>query len=111
MAALSSLGYRPLAPVDAGDFADREKRAAWIRDKGLIVFQLYSDAHREMRIDLFVEEPFDFDREYDGAMSYALSPQLAARYVQLDTLIEMKRKVGRPKDLVDLTYLTRLHRA
>jgi hypothetical protein len=106
--ALSSLGYQPLLPVGAAEFADPTKRSAWIRDKGMKVFQLHSSGYKDMRVDLFVEEPFDFDQEYDAATMYDLSAQLAMRVIRLDILIEMKRKAARPKDLADLAFLTRI---
>lgn len=45
-AALASLGYRPLIPVTAAQFADPAQRAAWIRDKDMTVLNFHSDRHR-----------------------------------------------------------------
>src|SRR5690606_21486518 len=50
LAALQSLGYKPALPVKAVDFADPEIRAAWIRDKDMMVFQMYSD-HSRVSVD------------------------------------------------------------
>jgi hypothetical protein len=103
--ALESLGYLPLAPVTATDFADPAKRESWIREKNAVVFQLHSDRHRETRIDLFVSEPFDFEHEYRLAKSGELLPGLAARFVRIETLIRMKEAAGREKDLEDVRQL------
>jgi hypothetical protein len=65
--ALKELGYRPRAPVAAEDFADAAIRAEWIRDKGLVVFSLWSDQHPTTEVDLFIEEPFAFDEAYARA--------------------------------------------
>lgn len=65
-AALQPLGYKPLAPVTAEQFAERATRESWIRDKNMQVLQLWSDYHRETSIDIFVQEPFPFDEEYGG---------------------------------------------
>ncbi len=108
MEALESLGYRPLAPVPAVDFADPEKRQAWIRDKHLVVFQLHSDRHPETRIDLFVSEPFDFDLEYDRALTGKLLPGLEVRFVRLETLLRMKEAADREKDREDVRQLRKL---
>ena len=105
MSALESEGYRPTVPVPASQFADAELRQSWIRDKGIIVFQLHSDRHPETRIDLFVEEPFDFDREYDQALIGELLPGLQTRFVCLDALIRMKETAGREKDREDIRQL------
>lgn len=108
MNALESLGYRPLVPVPARDFADATNRETWIRDKGMVVFQLHSDQHRETRIDLFAAEPFDFDDEYDNALFGDILPGLQARFVRIETLIRMKEAAGREKDWEDVRQLRSL---
>jgi predicted nucleotidyltransferase len=105
MRALESEGYRPTVPVPASQFADASLRQSWIRDKGIIVFQLHSDRHPETRVDLFVEEPFDFDHEYDQALIGELLPGLQTRFVGLETLIHMKEAAGREKDREDIRQL------
>ena len=99
------MGYVPLVPVAAVNFADPAKREAWIRDKGAVVFQLHSERHRETRIDLFVSEPFDFDLEFGRAKTGELLPGVPARFVRVETLIEMKEAAGREKDLEDVRQL------
>jgi hypothetical protein len=108
MYALESLGYRPIAPVPAQDFAEPATRATWIRDKGMVVFQLHSDRHLETRIDLFVAEPFNFDYEYDHALVGEILPGLHARFVRIETLIRMKEATGREKDREDVRQLRSL---
>lgn len=105
LGALESLGYLPLVPVPAADFADAAKRESWIREKNAVVFQLHSELHRETRIDLFVSEPFDFEEEYRRAKTGELLPGLEARFVRIETLIAMKQVAGREKDLEDIRQL------
>lgn len=105
MDALESLGYRPVPPVAAREFADPAKREVWIRDKNMVVFSLRSDRHRETPIDLFVSEPFDFDREYARALVGELRPGMPIRFVHIETLIRMKEKAGREKDREDVRQL------
>ena len=93
------------ADVAAADFADPTKREAWIRDEGAVVFQLHSERHRETRIDLFVSEPFEFDLEYGRAKAGELLPGVPARFVRVETLIEMKEAAGREKNLEDARQL------
>ncbi len=102
---LSGLGYRPRAPVGFTDFADPEKRRTWFREKGLTVFSVFSDEHPATEIDLFVETPFDFERAYGSAARFEVGPGIAATFVGLADLIEMKRKAGRPQDLQDVAGL------
>lgn len=106
--ALESLGYKPLVPVSARDFADPAVRAGWIRDKRMVVFQLHSEQHRDTRIDLFIVEPFDFDREHEQALVGDLFAGLQLRFVRLETLLQMKEAAGRDKDKEDVRQLRRL---
>lgn len=106
--ALESLGFRPVVPVPAKDFADPTRRQAWVQEKHMIVFQLYSDAHRETRIDIFIFEPFDFEAEFERALVGDLLPGLPVRFVGLDTLIRMKEDTGRTKDQDDVEQLKKL---
>jgi uncharacterized protein (DUF1330 family) len=107
MRALGELEYRPRAPVPAEAFADSELRQQWIREKGLAVFSLWSPAHPTLEIDLFVAEPFDFDAVYSRALRVPLE-KAEVTVVSLDDLIALKRRVGRPRDLEDVTALESL---
>ncbi|MFH1018345.1 MAG: DUF6036 family nucleotidyltransferase [Pseudomonadota bacterium] len=104
VAALKSLGYRPRPPVPFEDFADAEKRSLWIREKGLTVFSTYSPRYPGIEVDLFVEEPFDFAAVYSRASRISLE-KVVVTVASLDDLIEMKKKVGRPVDLADVSVL------
>ncbi|WP_348675907.1 hypothetical protein [uncultured Abyssibacter sp.] len=103
--ALEPLGYQPLLPVKPEQFADADTRACWVRDRNMQVFQLWSDAHRETPIDVFVTEPFDFDAEYDRASRRRFGETLDIPIVSRDTLIRMKRAAGRVQDLADIDNL------
>jgi len=104
-AALARLGYRPNVPVTAEQFADAATRGGWIRDKGMQVLQLWSDAHLETPIDLFASEPFPFDDEYEHALVKPLAPELPVRFVSIATLIRMKEAAGREQDRIDVEHL------
>ena len=106
--ALARLGYRPRAPVEITAFADPMKRAAWMRDKGLVVFSLYSPDHAATEVDLFVEEPFDFATAYGHAVRFEVAPGLPATFIARADLIAMKRRAGRPVDLDDARVLESL---
>lgn len=104
-AALETLGYHPIVPVTAAQFADPAVRSGWIRDKGMQVLQFWSDLHRETPIDMFVSEPFSFDEEYLRALVKPLHGVLAVRFVSIPTLIRMKEAAGRPQDRIDIENL------
>jgi len=60
MNALTAIGYRPLIPVDAAQFAGETLRKQWRDEKGMIVFQMLNPHRESTRIDIFVTEPFVF---------------------------------------------------
>ena len=103
--ALASLGYRPIVPVTAAQFADPAQRDSWAREKGMVVLNFHSELHRSATVDVFVSLPFDFAKEYEAAMRAELSPDLVVRFVSLETLIAMKRLANRPRDLDDIEHL------
>ena len=102
---LAKLGYRPLVPITAEQFADSELRQQWIRDKGMQVLNFFSDQHRETSVDVFVTEPFDFERESMEALQGELAPGAIVRFVSLPTLIAMKVVANRPRDIDDVQHL------
>jgi hypothetical protein len=103
-AALAALGYRPVVPVTAEQFADTKVRDAWISEKRMRVLQFWSELHRETPIDLFVREPFPFDEEHARALVKPLGA-IPVRFVSIPTLIEMKTAAGRAQDMIDIEHL------
>ena len=105
--ALTGLGYRPRVPVDPASLADSEIRRQWVRDKNLMVFSMWSPAHPALEVDVFVEEPFDFDQVYARALRVPLE-RIETTVVALDDLIVLKRSAGRPLDRQDVAALESL---
>ncbi len=106
--ALVELGYQPTVPVPFESFASAEERRRWQEEKHAVVFQLYHQRDPLMRIDLFLEEPFDFDAVYERAFVDDAATGVPARFLGLEDLIRMKLDSGRPIDLVDVEKLRRL---
>ena len=107
--ALASLGYTPRVPVTADGFADSVQRQQWVVEKGMQVLNFHSDRHRETPVDIFVQEPFDFEREYERAVVEQVATGVPVRIVRLETLIQMKAAAGRPQDLADIAELRNMH--
>lgn len=103
-AALATLGYQPLVPIRADQFADAAQRERWIAEKGMQVLQFWSDAHRETPVDMFVREPFVFDEEYQRALVKPLG-SISVRFVSIPALIRMKEEAGRSQDRIDIDQL------
>lgn len=108
--ALVGLGYRPAVPVALWDFLDPVKRRDWIENKNARVFPLVSDAHPLTPVEIFLEEPFEFENAYGAAVKHEVAPGLAVAFVSLEDLIAMKRGAGREQDLADVAELERLRR-
>lgn len=108
LAVLGSLGFKPRVPVPASDFADAEKRESWIREKGMVVFQMTSEQHKHTPLDLFVTEPFDFDLEWSRAEWKPVMGSESAPVLSLVELIAMKKKAGRDKDMIDVAFLEKV---
>jgi hypothetical protein len=104
MQALKEIGYEPLIPVDAADFADEKKRQVWRDEKHMIVFQMRHPRPESTRLDIFVEEPFSFDEEYERAFWDTVA-NVRAPFLRYDELIRLKRASGRPQDLADIAEL------
>jgi hypothetical protein len=107
--ALEQTGYRPAVPVSAAEFADPVRRETWQREKNMRFPRFWSEQHRETPLDVFVAEPFDFEREFAAADVRESAPGLPARIVSLATLLEMKRSAARPQDLADIDEIHLLH--
>jgi hypothetical protein len=104
--ALQNLGYKPTVPVKLSDFADPIIREGWVRDKGMMVFQMYSNQTR-MSIDIFVQYPVDFEELWSHGTKIDL-PETSLRIASIDHLVLMKRQAGRPQDLLDVEKLEKL---
>ena len=103
--ALESLGYRTRVPITAAEFAEPSTREKWAGEKGMVVLNLWSDRYPGTPVDLFVQEPFRFADVYPAAPEERLDDGTVFRYVDLDTLIAMKLRAGRPRDLEDARNL------
>lgn len=107
-AALSRVGYRPALPVTGDQFADPAVRDTWARERNMVVLNFISDSDPIGTIDVFVQNPFDFEAEYAAADVFDLIPGVQWRVLRLEALIDMKRAVGRPIDLDDIRHLEAL---
>ncbi|MDO9694781.1 MAG: hypothetical protein Q7W56_08615 [Candidatus Latescibacteria bacterium] len=89
--------------MDGIQEADRR----WIEEKGMTVLNLYSEQYRATPVDIFVEEPFDFDA-VEARSHVADVEGVTFRYVDIETLIRMKETAGRPVDRDDVRQLRML---
>jgi hypothetical protein len=107
LSALEGLGFQPRVPVPLRSFADPQIRETWRQEKNMTVFSLWHPEHPGFALDLFVQEPFDFDAVYSRALRVPLQG-LEAAVISRDDLVEMKRAAGRTRDLEDIAALQEL---
>src|ERR1044072_2178975 len=62
---LAALGFIPRAPVNAGDYAAAHLGGMRFEEKGMRVLSLWDPQHPMREVDLFVENPIDFDLLYE----------------------------------------------
>ncbi len=106
--ALEGAGFQPYVPVPSSDFADPEKRAAWVREKGMMVFSLRPPTGVPM-VDLFLEHPIPFEELWTRSLVVRLRG-VPVRIASLDDLIALKRQAGRPEDVADAEALAGIKR-
>jgi predicted nucleotidyltransferase len=103
--ALATLGYKPHIPVTFEEFANPRNRETWIAEKQMKVLKLFSDAHPETFIDVFVYDPLGFDEAYRHAHYHPLPDNINVPVCSYEDLVKLKRLAGRPQDLVDIEEL------
>ncbi len=104
---LSGYGFKPQAPVDPMQFADADQRARWVDEKNMEVFSLFHPDHPGLTVDLFARHPIPFESLWSRSILMDLGGT-RVRVCSIDDLIEMKRLVGRHKDLADIEQLSRI---
>lgn len=106
---MKELGFRPKIQVKLEHLLSKEIREEWIREKGMKVFSVYDPQNPYFLLDVFIEEPFDFDKVYEERKSIKAG-NVRIPLVPIKRLIEMKKKVGRPQDIADVYYLRKIEK-
>jgi predicted nucleotidyltransferase len=107
--ALVSLGYESRVPVQPRDFADRNARESWIREKNMQVFSLWDPRNPMRVVDLFVASPIDFESLWARSEVVQLKTT-TVRIASIDDLIRLKEMAGRDQDLADIERLAEIRR-
>lgn len=104
--ALWEAGGRPRIPEPRERVRDAGQVARWITEKGMLALSFRSpDGYAE--VDLLVGEAGRFDELERRATRVEIAGHVF-QVAHIDDLIAMKRRAGRPHDLVDVEELQRI---
>lgn len=106
---LTALGLVPRVPVAASEFADRDKRESWIRDKHMRVFTMIDRTNPLRQVDLFAESPIPFESLWQRSQLLSLDG-IVVRVAAIEDVIALKRVAARPQDMVDIEALEAIAR-
>ncbi|MBU4201942.1 MAG: nucleotidyltransferase [Candidatus Altiarchaeales archaeon] len=109
LSVMEGLGYRPRVPVDAKDFADPGKRREWMEEKNMRVFSFINPKKSANIIDVFVENPMDFEQAYASKKAVD-ADGFRIPLVSTEDLKGIKRASGREQDLADIEALEEFER-
>ena len=100
---LWSLGARPRIPEPLDRIRDVEQIRRWRRDKGMLALN-FRAPDGSVEVDLLVSESDQFDQLRMRAVRITLDERTFL-VASIDDLIAMKRRAGRPQDVLDIAQL------
>jgi hypothetical protein len=102
--ALTSGGYRSMAPVDPMSLADAEQRREWQAARGMKVFSFWDSTNTRPTVDVILAPVVNFDDLWADADIVTIGG-IDVRVASIPHLIRMKEAAGRTQDLADLERL------
>ncbi len=101
-------GFKPKVPVEIMDFAIKEKRDDWIKNKNMKAFCLINPKAIVKEIDIVIDSPVDYDKAIKNVKKVKLANSIIP-VVGVKNLIKMKEKTGRMQDYSDVRYLEKIN--
>lgn len=100
-------GFKPKVPVKIMDFAIKEKRQSWIKQKYMKAFNLFNSNWAISEIDILIDTPIDYKKAINKVI-YKRVENVKIPVVCINQLIKMKKNTGRKQDKADIKYLKEL---
>ncbi len=97
-------GFRPKIPVNIMDFACKEKRNLWIKEKHIKGFNIYNHKWSISEIDVLINTPVNYE-EAVKKVEYKSVKGVRIPVISVPQLIKMKQNTGRKQDEADIRYL------
>ena len=104
MELLVKWGYKPKIPVNLYDFAIKEIRESWIKDKNMKAFNFYNEQEIISEIDIIIDSPVSYLEASKNSVIFNVEG-IDIPTISLADLIKMKEKAGRDVDLYDIKHL------
>ena len=104
---LKGWGFKPKVPVDIMDFARKDKRKDWIKNKNMKAFNLINPEWAISEIDIVVDSPIDYEKGYKR-VNHIILHGISIPVISIEDLIKMKAITDRQQDRADIKYLKRL---
>jgi hypothetical protein len=104
---MENYGYSPRVPINPHEFISQERRDDWIKKKGAVVFTFIDPKEPFRQIDIFLNNPIDFDNAYSRREVMQIGG-IKINIASIDDLIRLKSLTGRPRDREDIHQLERI---
>ncbi|MBI5048797.1 MAG: nucleotidyltransferase [Deltaproteobacteria bacterium] len=104
---LKGWGFKPKVSVDIMDFAKKEIRENWIKNKHMKAFNLVNPKWAISEIDIVIDAPVDYDKAHKSVKCIKIH-DVSIPVISIDDLIKMKQITERQQDKADLRYLRKL---
>lgn len=101
---LKDWGFKPKVHVNIMDFANKDNREDWIKNKNMKAFNLVNQKGVLSEIDIIIDSPIDYAKGHKNAKTIILQG-VRIPVVAIDDLIAMKQVTGRQQDEADIRYL------
>ena len=99
--------FKPKVPVDIMDFANKNNREDWIREKNMKAFNLVNPEWAISEIDIVINTPIDY-KKAEKNLRYRVIQGVSIPLISIADLIKMKQKSNRIQDKEDIKNLKKI---
>lgn len=107
---LKKWGFKPKIPMDIMDFANKEKRDDWIKNKNMKAFNLINPDWAMSEIDVIINTPLNYEVGIKN-VNYIQLGNISVPTISIDDLMKMKQVTDRQQDKADIRYLLEIKNA
>ena len=104
LSAVKKLGMEPRAPVSSEILFDEKERKKLAKEKNAIAFTFIDQENPYKQIDVFLMDEYDFSDLIKNSGVQKIEGR-DFHVISREKLIELKKKAGRDKDLLDIKEL------